>query len=78
LKKPITKRAEGMTQGVGPEFKSQYLKEKKKKEKDKPTFCPLFSPHLLRRKARATKLSLITVNGANWLPLVPFKEVLPP
>jgi hypothetical protein len=27
---PITKRAEGVAQGEGPEFKSQYLKKKKK------------------------------------------------
>jgi hypothetical protein len=26
-KKPITKRADGMTQGVHPEFKSQYCKK---------------------------------------------------
>jgi hypothetical protein len=30
LKTPITKRPGGVTQGVGPEFKPQYHKEKKK------------------------------------------------
>jgi hypothetical protein len=29
LKKPITKRAGGVAQGVGPEFKPQYHKKKK-------------------------------------------------
>jgi hypothetical protein len=29
-KKPITKRADGMAQGVGPKFKPQYCKKKKK------------------------------------------------
>jgi hypothetical protein len=31
-KKPITKRAGGVAQGVGPEFKPQYCKKKKKKK----------------------------------------------
>jgi hypothetical protein len=38
LKKPIThteeKRTGGVAQGVSPEFKSQYLKKKKRKEFD--------------------------------------------
>jgi hypothetical protein len=29
-KKPITKRSGGMAQGIGPEFKSQYHRTKKK------------------------------------------------
>jgi hypothetical protein len=33
LKKPITKRAGGMAQGVGPEFKPQYQEKKKKGKK---------------------------------------------
>jgi hypothetical protein len=33
LKKPPEKRADEMAEGVGPEFKSQYCKQKKKKEK---------------------------------------------
>jgi hypothetical protein len=32
LKNPSQKRAGGMAQGVGPEFKSQYHKKKKKTE----------------------------------------------
>jgi hypothetical protein len=32
---PITKRAGGVAQGEGPEFKPQYQKKKKKKEKKK-------------------------------------------
>jgi hypothetical protein len=30
-KKPFTKRAGGVAEGVGPEFKPQYCKKKKKK-----------------------------------------------
>jgi hypothetical protein len=30
LKKPFTNRAGGVAQGVGPEFKPQYCKKKKK------------------------------------------------
>jgi hypothetical protein len=36
-KKIITKRAGGMAQGVGPEFKPQYLKKKKLKRFSLPT-----------------------------------------
>jgi hypothetical protein len=32
LKIPITKRADGVAQGEGPEFKLQYCKKKKKKK----------------------------------------------
>jgi hypothetical protein len=32
LKKPITQRAGGVAQGVGPEFKPQYCQEKKKRK----------------------------------------------
>jgi hypothetical protein len=39
LKKPFKKRADGMAQGVGPEFKSQYCKKKKKKERKKERKC---------------------------------------
>jgi hypothetical protein len=35
LKIPITKRAGGVAQGEGPEFKAQYHKKKKKKRKKK-------------------------------------------
>jgi hypothetical protein len=39
-KKPITKRAGGVAQGVGPQFKPQYCQKKKKnrKEKKNPNF----------------------------------------
>jgi hypothetical protein len=50
-KSPSQKRAGGVTQGVGPEFKPQYHKKKKKEEKEKslkifkdlamPTSCVL-------------------------------------
>jgi hypothetical protein len=35
LKKKLQKRAGGVAQGVGPEFKTPYLKKKKKKKKKK-------------------------------------------
>jgi hypothetical protein len=40
-KNPSQKRAGGVTQGVGPEFKFQYHKKKKKKEKylDTHVYC---------------------------------------
>jgi hypothetical protein len=40
-KKPITKRAGGVAQGIGPEFKPQYHKKKKEK---KTTHSELDSP----------------------------------
>jgi hypothetical protein len=36
-KKPITKRAGGVAQGVGPEVQAPVLKKKKKKERKKST-----------------------------------------
>jgi hypothetical protein len=38
-KNPSQKRAGGVAQGVGPEFKSQYCKKKKKRQED--PFCSL-------------------------------------
>jgi hypothetical protein len=34
-KEPIIKKAGGVAQGVGPEFKPQYLKKTKKKRKER-------------------------------------------
>jgi hypothetical protein len=34
-KKPFTKRAGGVVQGVGPEFKPQYCQKKKKRERER-------------------------------------------
>jgi hypothetical protein len=40
-KKPITKRADGVAQGVGPEFKLQYSKKTKQKQKNPVYLCLL-------------------------------------
>jgi hypothetical protein len=42
LKKPVTKRAVGMTHGIGPEFKPQYCKKKIRKKKKVGGFHLLF------------------------------------
>jgi hypothetical protein len=44
LKKPVTKRAVGMTHGIGPEFKPQYCKKKNKKKEKSGRFPPPLPP----------------------------------
>jgi hypothetical protein len=39
-KKPSQKRADGVAQGEGPEFKPQYCKKEKRKKKKKGLFPP--------------------------------------
>jgi hypothetical protein len=44
LEKPFTKRAGGIAQGEGPEFKPQYHTKKKKKNRKEPAALALLVP----------------------------------
>jgi hypothetical protein len=52
LKKPPEKRADEMAEGVGPEFKSQYCKQKKKKKKRKRFLLSTQCPKIVRQAGK--------------------------
>jgi hypothetical protein len=59
LKIPNTKRADGVAQGVAPEFKPQYCKNKNKNKNKKPLSC--FEGH------KCSKTSIPRITGPTIL-----------